>query len=56
MKIWKLELLHGVDVVTFHGCIPCVIVAYGENAQPILASKKGEILCAAGKWVQSQSY
>lgn len=49
MKSWKSEILQEVDVVSFRDCLPGVIVVYGEKAQPVLANKKGEVLCAVGK-------
>ncbi|VDI32887.1 Hypothetical predicted protein [Mytilus galloprovincialis] len=47
MKDWKREILDGVDMVSFPGCVPGVIFVYGETSQAILANKIGHVLCAA---------
>ncbi|XP_063414932.1 TRPM8 channel-associated factor 3-like [Mytilus trossulus] len=50
MKDWKREILDGVDMVSFPGCVPGVIFVYGENSQAILANKRGHVLCAAAEY------
>ncbi|XP_063414915.1 TRPM8 channel-associated factor homolog [Mytilus trossulus] len=50
MKDWKREILDGVGMVSFPGCVPGVMFVYGENSQAILANKRGHVLCAAAEY------
>ncbi|VDI65313.1 Hypothetical predicted protein [Mytilus galloprovincialis] len=50
MKDWKIEILEGVESVSFPGCAPGVIFVYGEKSQAILANKRGHVLCAGAEY------
>lgn len=48
MAAWRDEILHGVESVKYHGCIPGYIIVYGDNSDAILTNETGETLIAAG--------